>query len=64
MDRKSNFKEYSQPVLVSGDFKPEDIDNILSQENVQGICLKGGDELRPGQKDFDELADILEYLEA
>lgn len=28
-----------------------------------GIMLKGGNEIRPGFKDFDELADILEYLE-
>ena len=28
-----------------------------------GIMLKGGNEIRPGYKDFDELADILEYLE-
>ena len=30
---------------------------------VKGISLKGGEEIRPGYKDFDELADILEALE-
>lgn len=50
-------------VLVSGDYKPNELDSILNRQNIKGICLKGGDEIRPGQKDFDELADILESLE-
>ncbi len=36
---------------------------IEKELNPAGIMLKGGNEIRPGFKDFDELADILEYLE-
>lgn len=39
------------------------LDWIEKELNPAGIMLKGGDEIRPGYKDFDELADILEYLE-
>lgn len=31
--------------------------------NLAGIHLKGSEEIRPGYKDFDQLADILEKLE-
>lgn len=63
VDRNINIDVIKHPVLVSGDFKPNEIDSIIANKNVKGICLKGGDELRPGQKDFDEFADILEELE-
>lgn len=39
------------------------IDNVLEKTEIQGIALKGGEEIRPGFKNFDELADILEKLE-
>ncbi|TRX51394.1 phosphoribosylanthranilate isomerase [Fulvivirga sp. M361] len=35
----------------------------IEQLNAYGIALTAGDEIRPGYKDFDELADILELLE-
>lgn len=39
------------------------IEETLEQTGVNGIAMKGGDEIKPGLKDFDELADILEALE-
>ena len=63
VDKESIDNNFTSPILVSGDFQPNDIDAILSHKNVKGICLKGGDEISPGQKDFDDLADILEILE-
>lgn len=63
VNNKSINNNFSSPVLVSGDYKPNEIESILAQPNVKGICLKGGDEIRPGQRDFDEMADILEALE-
>jgi len=39
------------------------IEETLEQTGVSGIAMKGGDEIKPGLKDFDELADILEALE-
>ena len=39
----------------------ETVDSLNS--SFHGIALKGSAEIRPGYKDFDELADILEVLE-
>ena len=39
------------------------IGELLSTSSFDGIALKGGDEIKPGYKDFDELADILEVIE-
>ncbi len=36
---------------------------IVEELKPAGIMLRGGNEIRPGLKDFDDLADILEYLE-
>lgn len=50
-------------VLLGTEIEVSKLDALLSSEKVSGINLKGGDEIRPGYKDFDELADILEALE-
>jgi len=39
------------------------VERVVQQTKVTGISLRGGDEIKPGLKDFDELADILEVLE-
>ena len=39
------------------------IQQLLDQYQLKGIGLKGGEEIRAGYKDYDELADILEALE-
>ncbi|MBW3544358.1 MAG: N-(5'-phosphoribosyl)anthranilate isomerase [Bacteroidetes bacterium] len=44
-------------------FKAEGIQDLLAQYSLKGIALKGGEEIRAGYKDFEELADILEALE-
>jgi len=36
---------------------------LVKKHHIYGIALKGGEEITPGYKDFDELADILEKLE-
>jgi len=63
VDNNSINSTFTSPILITGNFKPNKVDAILAQPNVKGICLKGGDEIRPGQRDFDEMADILESLE-
>ncbi|HYF68956.1 MAG TPA: hypothetical protein VD884_12520 [Ohtaekwangia sp.] len=42
----------------------EELNRALNHTGVSGICLHGQAELRPGLKHYDELADILEALEA
>jgi phosphoribosylanthranilate isomerase len=53
----------SYPVLLARDITAEDLDNILGHPHISGITLYGSDEIRPGYKDYDEIADILEALE-
>lgn len=50
-------------VLVGAGITDENVEAILKQTSAAGIALQGGNELRPGYKDYDELADILEALE-
>lgn len=50
-------------VLLGFGLTPKNLDDILAKTGVFGIALKGGNEIKPGLKDFDELADILEVLE-
>lgn len=51
------------PVLLGFGFGADTIDAVLEKTQVKGISLQGSDEIKPGLKDFDELADILEALE-
>jgi phosphoribosylanthranilate isomerase len=41
-----------------------ELDQALTHTGLSGVCLHGGVEIRPGLKTYDELADILEALEA
>lgn len=41
----------------------EDASKMIERPDVKGISLHGGQEIRPGLKEYDELADILEMLE-
>lgn len=50
-------------VILGFGLNPNNLDTILDKTGVYGIALKGGHEIKPGLKDFDELADILEVLE-
>ena len=49
------------PILYGGDMDNQSLEQIV--ETVAGINLLGSEEIRPGYKDFDELADILESIE-
>ncbi|AGA79794.1 phosphoribosylanthranilate isomerase [Echinicola vietnamensis] len=50
-------------VLLGFGLEADTVENVVNETAVKGIALKGGDEIKPGLKDFDELADILEALE-
>ncbi|WP_200978462.1 phosphoribosylanthranilate isomerase [Echinicola sp. 20G] len=50
-------------VLLGFGLDADNISSLLEELPIEGIALKGGDEIKPGFKDFDELADILEVLE-
>ncbi|MBL3657308.1 phosphoribosylanthranilate isomerase [Fulvivirga sediminis] len=55
---KDNYK-----ILLSSGVNESNIEQLLEKTKAAGIALQGGNELRPGYKDYDELADILESLE-
>lgn len=50
------------PVLLEVDDKGK-IDDALKSVHVKGIALTGSNEIRPGLKDYQALAEILESLE-
>lgn len=56
-------KNVEIPVLKAFDNTKENIVTILEEGHFAGIALKGSVEDKPGFKDYDELADILETLE-
>ncbi|UII25925.1 phosphoribosylanthranilate isomerase [Fulvivirga maritima] len=62
LDIIHHFKDTYQILLSSG-VDENNIEELLQKTGAAGIALQGGNELRPGYKDYDELADILESLE-
>jgi len=56
----SNVRQY--PLILGSNLSAENVHEFL-QSGFRGISLRGGQEIRPGYRNFDELADILEALE-
>lgn len=61
-----NLKRWASqyPVILGIGIEKEKLSFIEDYINPAAIALKGGDEIRPGLKNFDELAEILEELES
>lgn len=53
----------SVDVLLGFGIEPDTIGEIIEDTGIKGIALEGGEEIKPGLKDFDQLAEILEVLE-
>lgn len=51
------------PVILGLNITDDNVLALTDETSIKGISLKGGEEIRPGYRDFDELADILEALE-
>ncbi|SDD50903.1 phosphoribosylanthranilate isomerase [Algoriphagus faecimaris] len=51
------------PTLLGGSLTTEQFISLPERLKLKGISLEGGEEIKPGLKDFDELAEILESLE-
>ena len=51
------------PIILGYGVNKENASTIVGNLILKGISLKGSSEIRPGYKDFDEMADILEELE-
>ncbi|TXE13593.1 phosphoribosylanthranilate isomerase [Algoriphagus aquimarinus] len=50
-------------VVLGVGITAQNVQELIDTLNLYGISLTGGNEIKPGLKDFDELADILEALE-
>ncbi|WP_192349553.1 phosphoribosylanthranilate isomerase [Algoriphagus sp. Y33] len=50
-------------VILGVGITAANVRGLIEDLNLYGISLVGGEEIKPGLKDFDELADILEALE-
>jgi phosphoribosylanthranilate isomerase len=50
-------------VLLGFGLSAETVVGLMEETGVKGIEMEGGEEIKPGLKDFDELAEILEALE-
>ncbi len=50
------------PIMLGSNLSTDNVDSLIAA-GFSGFSLKGGEEIRPGFKNFDELADILETLE-
>lgn len=51
------------PIILGYGVTIENAKTIVNELELKGISLKSSSEIRPGYKDFDELAEILEILE-
>lgn len=58
----SNLTKTCEVILGAG-LSADNVNNLIDTLKLKGIVLEGGDEIKPGLKDFEELADILEVLE-
>ncbi len=50
-------------ILLASGITEGNVKDLLQSTNAHGIALTAGHEIRPGYKDYDEMADILELLE-
>jgi phosphoribosylanthranilate isomerase len=50
-------------ILLGFGITAENATFLLDDVNISGIALRGGEEIRPGYKDFGDLMDVLEALE-
>jgi phosphoribosylanthranilate isomerase len=64
-DLKTALQRFARryPVLLGTGISVENVHTLLNELPVKGIALRGGEEERPGNKEFGELMDILEAIE-
>lgn len=50
-------------ILVGFGISPSNVEDLTENKSIYGVALDSGDEIKPGLRDFDQLAEILEKLE-
>ena len=51
------------PIVLGCGITKENVNTVVANTALKGIGLKGSEEIKPGYKDYDELAEILESIE-
>ncbi|WP_197031866.1 phosphoribosylanthranilate isomerase [Hymenobacter swuensis] len=51
------------PVWLGAGFSPDNLRGFVEKVRPAGIVLQGGDEIKPGLRDFDEMEAVFEQLE-
>lgn len=51
------------PIWLAPGFAPASLPQLLNSVQPQGLVLEGGDEIRPGVRDFSEMEAVFEELE-
>jgi phosphoribosylanthranilate isomerase len=54
-------KKYN--IVLGYGITENNVNEIIDTTDIKGISLRGGEEIRPGYKDFDDLAKVLELIE-
>lgn len=54
-------KQY--PILLGFGLSADNVPSLINEYSLAGIALRGGEEVKPGYRNFDELADVLEAIE-
>lgn len=65
-EEENNFLKLIAPkykIILGNGFNAASVDELIKKFPLFGISLIGGNEIKPGLKDFDTLADSLEALE-
>lgn len=52
------------PILLAAGIQADNLEALIEPMRLAGIAVSGSQEIRPGYKDYEALADILEALEA
>ena len=60
---KETYRDYRLVPMIGFEMDQQSIHSWIDETDIFGISLKGGMEIKPGFKDYDELADILEEIE-
>ncbi|PWK29206.1 phosphoribosylanthranilate isomerase [Arcicella aurantiaca] len=55
---------FQYPIILGFGVKESNANDLLEQTQLSGLALTGGNEIRPGFGDFDELMNTLEALES
>jgi len=53
----------ADPLWLSGDFTPATLPTLLATVRPAGLVLEGGDEIKPGLRDFSDMEAVFEALE-